>query len=114
MDIQKAVAKMEKLSTKKKSTGLVKFMNKNIDDPEIIKAGLGLLTRIADEDAVNEIAHNLEHPDFDVRLAACRAGMSLNKEYLDTAVRHVRDKEPDEERKHIILETIREARAALK
>ncbi len=102
MDIQSCIAK-------KKSSPIVKWINRENGKVEAIIEGLTALGEIGDETAQNEIAHYFYHPDFSVRLAACKAGLKMNKEYLRTNVRHLLDLETDENNKREILKAFDDA-----
>lgn len=93
----------------KKSKKVIKVMNKNSENLELLAAGLAALGQIGDEDSQNEIAHYFYHPEFSIRLAACKAGLAMDKEYLRTNVRHVWDLEQDPVQKQIILDAFNEA-----
>lgn len=92
----------------KKSKKVIKAMNKT-EDITILSEGLAALGQIGDEDAQNEIAHYFYHPEFEVRLAACKAGLAMDKEYLRTNVRHVWDLETDPAQKQAILDAFNAA-----
>lgn len=104
MSDQNTIDKIRKLEGKKKSAGIIKLMDSKHADTALICAGLESLSKIADEDSVNHITHYLDHEDPAVRLAACRAGISIGTEYMRTRVRYQLSAEQDPETKKAIQE----------
>ncbi len=86
MNIEKALTKIEKAATKKKSKDIIALMNK-ADETVLVKA-LGALGQIGDEDSCNQITHFLDHENDAVRVAACKASIAINTEYMKTRVRY--------------------------
>lgn len=86
MNEEKAIAKMEKAVAKKKSGVVIDCMKKA--DSELLIKAFEALGKIGDEDACNHITHYLDHEDKEVRIAACRAGLAIDTEYMKTRVRH--------------------------
>ena len=81
---ERAFAKIEKAVTKKKSKDIIGIMRK-ADNAVLVKAleGLG---QVADEDSCNQITHYLDDQADVVRIAACKAALSINTEYMKTRV----------------------------
>lgn len=104
MKDQATEAKIKKYEEKKKSKPILKIMDAKHADSEVICAALDALKNIADEDAVNHITHYLDHEDAAVRLAACKAGIAIGTEYMNTRVRHQLSIEKDPETKKAIQE----------
>ncbi len=75
-----------------------------------VKYILALLGAIGDEDSRNHITHYLDHEDGDIRLAACKAALTINTEYMKTSVRHQLAMEKDEAIKPQIQEAFNQAR----
>lgn len=86
MKKERLVARIEKAAGKKKSAVIIDAMD--IADQEVTVRCLELLAEIADEDSCNHIAHMLDAPDDDVRVAACKAAIKINTEYMNTRVRY--------------------------
>lgn len=86
MNSEKTLAKIEKATTKKKSKDIIGLMAK-ADNTVLVKA-LEALSKIGDEDSCNQITHYLDHADDAVRVAACKAGIAINTEYMKTRVRY--------------------------
>lgn len=106
MSDQNTIDKIRKLEGKKKSAGIIKLMSSKHADAALISAGLDSLSKIADEDSVNCITHYLDHEDPAVRLAACRAGISIDTAYMKTRVRYQLSAEQDESTKRAIQEAL--------
>ena len=108
MNSEKTLAKIEKATTKKKSKDIIGLMAK-ADNTVLVKA-LEALSKIGDEDSCNQITHYLDHADDAVRVAACKAGIAINTEYMKTRVRHQLAMEKDEAIKAQIQEAFNLAR----
>ena len=81
-------------------------------DAEVLQAGLAALAAIGDEDSVNHITHYLDHESPAVRLAACKAGISIGTEYMKTRVQHQLSRETDPDTKRAIQEAFNASRAS--
>lgn len=103
--------KISTLEAKRKSKAIIKLMEGKHADSGLICAALKALANIKDEDSVNQITHYLGHENNAVRLAACKAGISINTEYMNTRVRHQLSIEQDLATKQAIQEAFN-ARAA--
>ena len=108
MSNEKAIAKIEKAAEKKKTAAIIKIMAKA--EKEILLKALASLGAIGDEDSRNYITHYLDHEDGDIRLAACKAALNINTEYMKTRVRHQLAMEKDEAIKAQIQEAFNQAR----
>ena len=86
MKNEKALVKIEKAASKKKSKDIIALMNKA--DGEVLVKALNVLGEIGDEDSCNQITHYLDHENDAVRVAACKAGIRINTEYMKTRVRY--------------------------
>lgn len=104
MSDQSTIEKIQKLESKKKSGGIIKLMEGKHVDSEVICRALEALSNIGDEDSVNEITHYLDHEDPKVRLAACKAGIGIDTEYMKTRVRYQLQAEQDADTKQAIQE----------
>lgn len=104
MSDQSTIEKIKKFEGKKKSGQIIKLMNAKHADAELLCAGLESLSKIADEDSVNYITHYLDHEDSKVRIAACRAGISIGTEYMKTRVQYQLSAEQDPATKKAIQE----------
>lgn len=104
MSDQKEVAKIEKSVEKRKSAPIIKLMGKA--DSDVLVAALEGLGKIADEDSFNQITHYLEHEDAKVRVAACKAALVVNTEYMKTRVRHQLMVESDADAKKQIQDAL--------
>ena len=91
-DVKKE-AKIQKLAAKKKSDAIIKMMDKG--DADIIACCLNALGQIGDEDCFNTIARYMEDKDTAIKLAACKAALVINTDYMKTHVRHAISKETD-------------------
>ncbi len=109
MSNEKAIAKIEKATAKKKSSAIIKLMGKAEKDT-LLKA-LEALGTIGDEDSRNMITHYLDNEDGDIRVTACKAALVINTEYMKTRVRHQLAMEKDEAVKAQIQEAFNKARA---
>lgn len=104
MSNQKEAAKIEKFVEKRKSGPIIKLMGKA--DSEVLVAALEGLGKIADEDSFNQITRYLEHEDAKVRVAACKAALVVNTEYMKTRVRHQLMAESDADAKKQIQDAM--------
>ena len=110
MSDQKLEAKIEKAAAKKKSGPIVKVLAKA--DEEVLVKALTALGDIGDEDSRNNITHYLDHENKQVRLAACRAGIKIGTDYMNTRVRHQLAMEKDPEVKQEIQKILNDAKKA--
>ena len=110
MNDQREEAKIEKYAEKKKSGPIIKIMDKA--DTEVLVDALGALGRIGDEDSANRITHYLDHPDAKVRVAACKAALVIDTEYMRTRVRHQLAVEQDAEAKKEMQEALNAVKEA--
>lgn len=108
MSNEKAIAKIEKAAAKKKTAAIIKLMGKA--EKETLLKALEALGAIGDEDSRNHITHYLDHEDGAIRLAACKAALTINTEYMKTRVRHQLAMEKDEAIKAQIQEAFNQAR----
>nr|WP_308628207.1 HEAT repeat domain-containing protein [uncultured Eisenbergiella sp.] len=108
MSDQKELAKIEKSLEKKKSAPIIKLMGKA--DNDVLAAALEALGKINDEDSANQITHYLEHADAAVRVAACKAALVVDTEYMKTRVRHQLMAESDAQAKLQIQEALNNAK----
>lgn len=108
MSDQRENEKIDKLLQKKKSAGIIKLMGKA--DEQVLAHALTALGEIGDEDASNQVTHYLDHPDKEVRVAACRAALHIGTEYMKTRVGHQLAMETDPETKKRIQEAFNTAR----
>ena len=104
MSDQKELAKIQKFAEKKKTAGIIKMMGKA--DSDVLEAALEALGIIGDEDSFNQITHYLEHEDAKVRVAACKAALVIDTEYMKTRVRHQLMVEADPEAKKQIQDAL--------
>ena len=93
MNDEKAFSKIDKAVAKKKSGPVLDVMKKA--DKEVLIKALEALGKIGDEDSCNRVTNYLDHEDKDVRLAACKAAVAINTEYMKTRVRYQLSKEAD-------------------
>ena len=82
MNDQKEIEKIKKLTEKKKTAPIIKMMGKA--DSDVLVVALDALGKIGDEDSFNMITHYLEHEDAKVRVAACKAALVIDTEYMKT------------------------------
>ncbi|HJA92048.1 MAG TPA: HEAT repeat domain-containing protein [Candidatus Eisenbergiella merdipullorum] len=108
MKDQREEAKIAKYAEKKKSGPIIKLMDKA--DTEVLVDALTALGGIGDEDSSNKITHYLDHPDVKVRIAACRAALVIDTDYMKTRVRHQLAMEQDPEAKKEIQEALNAAK----
>lgn len=104
MDNAKTIEKINKLADKRKSAKVIKFLES--PDKEIVKAALNALCRIKDEDSVNTIAHLIDSPEADLRIAAAEALSGIGTEYAKTYLQHRMTTEKDESVKKAIMEAL--------
>ena len=86
MKDDKILVKIEKAASKKKSNVIIGLMKKA--DSEVLIKALEALGQIGDEASCNQITHYLDHSVDEVRVAACKAGICINTEYMKTRVRY--------------------------
>lgn len=86
MNKEKALAKIEKAAAKNKSKDIIGMMDKAEADVKV--KALDALGKIGDEDSCNQITHFLDDENDAVRVAACKAGIRINTEYMKTRVRY--------------------------
>jgi len=94
MDAAKSKEKIQKLTEKRKSAKIIKFLN--ADENEIVIAALDGLSQIKDEDSVNQIARMMGHSEPAIRAAAAGALGNLGTEYAKTHLQHKMSTEKDE------------------
>ena len=99
--------KIAKAAAKKKTAVILKVLKKA--DAETMIAALEALGQIGDEDARNHITHYLDNENADIRLAACKAALTINSEYMKTRVRHQLAMEKDADVKAKIQEAFNKA-----
>ena len=104
MGNEKIFAKIEKAAAKKKSKKIIDVLKKA--DNEVLVKALEALGDVADEDSFNTINRFMDYADPEVRIAACKAGLKINTEYMRTKVRFQLSQEKDAEVKKIILEEL--------
>lgn len=107
MKNEKALVKIEKAASKRKSKDIISLMNKA--DGEVLVKALDALGQIGDEDSCNQITHYLDHSEDAVRVAACKAGIRINSEYMKTRVRYQLSVEQNETVKKEIQKAFNEA-----
>ena len=108
MNDSKEEQKIEKLASKRKSDAIIKLMGKA--DTEVLLEALPALAGIADEASCNCITKYLDHADGSVRLAACKAALIIDTDYMQTHVRHALAIEKDAELKKSMQEALNEVR----
>jgi len=86
MNNEKAFAKIEKAASKKKSKTIIGLMEKA--DKEVLIKALEALGEIGDEASCNQVTHYLENTVDEVRIAACKAGIRIDTEYMKTLIQH--------------------------
>lgn len=104
MSDEKDENKIAKLAEKKKTKAIMKIMEKA--NSTVVIDALGALAQISDEDAINCIASYLDSTDDLVKVAAAKAAMSIDSEYLKTQVRRVCNSEKDENLHKQLLATL--------
>lgn len=108
MNDTKEAAKIAKLAEKRKSDAIIKIMKKS--DLEVTKCCLNALAQINDEAASNAIAHGMDDPDGAVRVAACKAALTINTDYMKTHVHYLLSKETDASTKEQIQTLLNDSR----
>lgn len=106
MSDQSTIEKIKKLESKRKSGGIIKLMDSRHADSDVIRAALEALANIGDEDAFNRITHYMEDEDPDIRLCACKAGIKIGSEYMNTRIHYQLSVEKDEATKKAIQEAL--------
>lgn len=104
MNDTKEEAKIKKLAAKGKSDAIIKIMNKS--NPETTAICLAALAEINDEAASNAIAHCLDDADDSIRIAACKAALVINTDYMKTHIRYLLSKETNEAFKAQVQELV--------
>lgn len=94
MDATRAIAKIQKLTEKKKTDKILKFLK--TDDIDVIIAVLDALSKIEDESSVNTIAHMIDSPEPRIRCATAKALGVIGTEYAKTYLSLRLSKETDE------------------
>lgn len=100
MNEVKEEAKIKKLAAKRKSDAIIKIMKKA--DTELIVCCLESLADICDEASSNEIARNLSSENSTIKLAACKAALKVDTDYMKTHIRYLLSKEADPDLKQQI------------
>ncbi len=95
MSDEKEESKILKLAAKKKTKAIIKMLEKA--DSDVIKDALNVMAGIGDEDSINCITSYLDSSDNGVKVAAAKAAMAINSEYLRTQVLNICNKESDPE-----------------
>ncbi len=103
---QKVLDKITKFVGKGKSGKIISLLNGKKADADLKTAALEALAKIKDEDAVNAITHCLDAEDVNVKLAACKAAVSIGSDYLVTQVRNIMQGEKSADIKAKIMEII--------
>lgn len=93
MSDEKEESKILKLAAKKKTKAIIKMLEKA--DSDVIKDALNVMAGIGDEDSINCITSYLDSSDNGVKVAAAKAAMAINSEYLRTQVLNICNKESD-------------------
>lgn len=93
--------KIEKLESKRKVDKILKFLDDS--DDEIVIAAMGALSRIADEDSVNSVAHMIDSASPAVRKGAAEALSTIGTSYAKTYLQHRMVQEKDADVKAAIL-----------
>ena len=94
MKKEKALAKIEKAVAKNKSKLIFPLLNKA--EPEVMVKALEAMGKLGDEDSRNCITHFLDDPTAEIRVAACKAALVINNEYMKTRVSYQLSVEQDE------------------
>lgn len=108
MNDTKEAAKIQKLAAKRKSDAIIKIMKKA--DAEVTACCLNALAEINDEASANAIAHCLSSSDNATKIAACKAALSINTDYMKTHIQYFMSKETDEDVKKQVQELINASR----
>ena len=102
MNDAKKEAKILKLAAKRKSDAIIKMLDKG--DPDVVACCLNALATINDEDSFNTITRYLEDSISTIKLAACKAAIVIDTDYMKTHVRHAVSKETDPTLKQQMLD----------
>lgn len=104
MDNARTMEKIQKLTEKRKSDKIIKFLDSK--DSEVVFAALKALSEIQDEDSVNRIASLIDSDDAMLRKEAAKALGSIGTEYAKTYLMHRMGTEKDESVKTAISEAL--------
>ncbi|WP_167958093.1 HEAT repeat domain-containing protein [Anaerosporobacter faecicola] len=86
MSEEKDVEKIRKLTEKRKSDKVAKYLDKN--DVEVVKAAITGLGSIQDETSVNLLSKLIENANPEIRKAALVAFGNGGTEYAKTLIQH--------------------------
>lgn len=104
MGEEKDITKIEKLTEKRKSDKIEKYLDDK--DFEVVKAAINALGKIQDETSVNILSKLIEDRNPEVRKVAIVAFASGNTEYAKTFLQHLLVTEKLEEVKAVAREAI--------
>lgn len=86
MSEEKDIEKIGKLTEKRKSDKIAKYLDKN--DVEVVKAAITALGSIQDETSVNLLSKLIENSNPEIRKAALVAFGNGGTEYAKTLIQH--------------------------
>lgn len=109
MGADRSIEKIQKLTEKKKSEKIEKFLNDK--DIEVVKAAIVGLGMIQDETSVNLLSKLIDHEDPEIRKTAIVAFAKNKTEYSRTFIQHRLSKEADAGVKEVASKTLREYKA---
>ncbi|NLG02434.1 MAG: hypothetical protein GX567_01140 [Clostridia bacterium] len=104
----KEESKIRKLAVKRKSDAILKIMKKA--DTEVFVCCLDALADISDEAASNEITRNLGNENSTIKIAACKAALKVNTDYMITHIRYLLSKESDPDIKKQVQELLNDSK----
>lgn len=104
MDNARTIEKIHKLTEKRKSDKVIKFLGSS--DEEVVVAALEALSKICDEDSVNSIASMIDSGSVTIRIEAAKALGSIGTEYSKTYLQHRMATEQDETVKKAIMDAL--------
>lgn len=104
MSEEREVTKIEKLTAKRKSDKIEKYLNDK--DIEVVKAAIHGLGEIQDEDSVNSLSKLIEDENPEIRKAAIVAFAKGNTEYAKTLLQHLVATEKVDEVKEVARQAL--------
>lgn len=105
MDTAQTKEKIQKLTEKRKSAKIIKYLDSN--DKEIVIAALHGLSQIGDEDSRNVISKLIDSEEPKIRIEAAKALGNQGGEYAKSYLQHRMSKEKDSEVKQAIMDSLK-------
>lgn len=105
-----AINKIMKLTAKKKSEKVVKYLKDK--DVEVVKAAIAGLGQIKDETSVNQLAKLIEDQNPEIQKAAIVAFAGVGSEYAKSLLQHLITKVTNQDVKEVAMQEVRNFKIA--